>query len=726
MGLEFLQTAFLAGLAAVAIPVVIHLMHRRKSRTIPFPAIRFLKEMDVRTARRSRIRERWILLLRMAALALLALALARPVLRESGALGRGRASWVLVIDNSMSMDARLEGASALERARLSGLEIIQKMKPADRGAILALHAPQETAPALTENRRDLEAQLQAVRPTYLSTPLAEAIKRAYGLFENDTNPVREILVFTDLQASAFPEGTTVPPPPGRTQVILLLPKRPPAPNLAVREVEVLSGSGRRIPLQVQIQNFGGTEANPSLTVLIDEKKVDERSLRIGPGAASTLLLGPFELAPGFHPGRVQLGEDPLLPDNSHVFSLEVPETLNVAIARDPGTYASHKDPVFYLAQALRPAVSQGAIQPKILTTESLGTENLSLFDVVLLAEPARIGTQVESALRNFLQKGGGLFLVTGPTQSPDEFRPLSRNDESMAEASPQGDEPILPAALEEIVSAGREPFQLKEWAVTHPLLEPLLSATPPLQLGVPRFLSYWKVIPAPGAEVIARFNTGDPALVERGVGRGRTLLFASTVRPLWNNLPLKFSFVPLVHSAVRYLAQVGQGSLRHPLGTPLVLRYPALAIPDEVILQPPEGDPLTRRPVPDAGGQAAIEFGVLETPGLYTVNENHGDRRERQAFSVNPDLVESILEPLSRAQVAEVLPGTRVMEFSTTSEAIRGVLQLSIGSELKNLLLFILLALLFLEPVLANAVAFRREREAGEKARDAAGGGVSR
>ncbi len=168
MGLAFLQAAFLAGLAAVAIPIVIHLMHRRKSRPVPFPTLRFLKELDVRTARRSRLRERLILAIRAAALAALALALARPVLRESGALGRGRSSVVIVIDNSLSMDARVGGASALERSRLAALELVQGMDAADRGAVLALHAPAALAaggspgaPALTENHRSLEGHQHA-------------------------------------------------------------------------------------------------------------------------------------------------------------------------------------------------------------------------------------------------------------------------------------------------------------------------------------------------------------------------------------------------------------------------------------------------------------------------------------------------------------------------------------------------------------------------------------
>jgi hypothetical protein len=704
MGFDFLQAAFLGGLLAAAIPVVIHLMHRRKSRTLPFPTLRFLKEVDVRTARRSRLRERLILALRVAALAFLALALARPVLRGSGFLGRGRSSRVYVIDNSLSMDARREGSSALERCRLAALELVSRMEPADRAAVVALQGPPE-APALSESRRDLEATLLAIRPTQLSTPLLEAAGRAYRLLERDTNPVREVFIFSDLQATAVPRGAAAPPAPGKTRTVLLTPRGPVSPNLSVEGVAVVPAGGRKVALRVKVRNTGDQAAGSTLTVRVDRKLVEERSLRIAAGGEEAVSLEPLELAPGLHRGEAVLGEDPLLADNVHGFALEVPQAVRVLLARDSGASPAHRDPAFYLAQALRPAAAAGEVKVKVGSTAELASEDLSGFEVVILAEPALVAEAAIARMSEFLLQGGGLLFIAGPGQSPEALEPW-------------GVRPLLPGRLELVVRAREEPFHLKDWKADHPIWEPLLSSSPPLQLLAPRFLAYWKATPAPQAAVLARFTTGDPALLELAVGRGRSLLLTTTARPEWNNLPLKFSFLPLVHSAVRYLGGSSRSAAPHPLGAPLVLRYAEGTAPAEVSLEPPPGDGpagerLKVQPRPGEGGVLTAELGRLERTGVYVVEERYPARRSHQPLVVNPDPLESDLKPLGDERIQELFPGARRISFDSPRDAARAALEVTVGSELKNPLLFLLLLFIFLEPVLANAVAFRRAKAAG-------------
>jgi len=182
---------------------------------------------------------------------------------------------------------------------------------------------------------------------------------------------------------------------------------------------------------------------------------------------------------------------------------------------------------------------------------------------------------------------------------------------------------------------------------------------------------------------------------------------------------------------VRSLARPGRGALRQPIGTPLILRYDADAAPSEVVLRAPEGPPATLRPRPmtpaGAGAQGpaslTVESAPLETAGLYGVEEKSDGRSDRWAVAVNPDLAESDLAPLSTERIGEIFPSARMVEFRVPGEASRAAREFRLGSELKNPLLFLVLALVLLEPVLANAVAFRRAREAA--ARSAAAGAAS-
>src|SRR5262245_49314032 len=111
-GLSFLSPLFLVGAIAAAIPIVLHLFHRKTEVVIDFPAVKLLKRMPVQQHRRRRLRELILLALRVVALVLLALSFARPYFAGSTAPDSA-ALTVIAIDTSMSMTA----PGQFERAR---------------------------------------------------------------------------------------------------------------------------------------------------------------------------------------------------------------------------------------------------------------------------------------------------------------------------------------------------------------------------------------------------------------------------------------------------------------------------------------------------------------------------------------------------------------------------------------------------------------------------------
>ncbi|NBW96195.1 MAG: hypothetical protein EBR28_05595 [Planctomycetia bacterium] len=138
MGISFLTPMLLAGTALVAVPVILHLVMRRKPVRHDFPALRFLRERAVANRRRLRLNHLLLLLLRMAALALVAGALARPTLRGAGWLaeGEGPVAAVLVFDTAPRMLLREGNRSRLDEAAEMARVLFAKLPPTSTVAVL--------------------------------------------------------------------------------------------------------------------------------------------------------------------------------------------------------------------------------------------------------------------------------------------------------------------------------------------------------------------------------------------------------------------------------------------------------------------------------------------------------------------------------------------------------------------------------------------------------------
>ncbi|MBN1441886.1 MAG: BatA domain-containing protein, partial [Planctomycetes bacterium] len=541
--MTFLDGAFLAGLLAAGIPVIIHLLHRRKAQPIRFPTLRFLEEAHVRTARRTRLTEILILALRTAAIALLALALARPVLHDAAA-GSAGVSRVVVVDNSMSMSIRSGPATALERAKLAAIRIVRDLAPADRGAVLPLHHPSSGAFALTESKGRLESILSEITATHRSTPLVERIEDALRLVAGETSPVKQVLVFTDLQASAF-GGTTAPLDwPEDVQLLFFRPRAAPVFNAAFGALDVESFGRDRPRVTARIRGLGAGSGSLRIRLLLDGSPSQERSMRLAAGAERSIALDLEGLSSGLHRARLEILGDALAEDDAIDTAVAAGEVLRVLVARDEDLARGTRDPAFYAARALRPrAGARRSIEVDAAFTRSLSERDLSGYHVIFLLEPRSLPRAAGQALAEFVEQGGGLFITASPVGIDPLFAELRL-----------GARPIAPARLEARIDARSSPIHLAELLPEHPLWAPLLNASPPLRPEVPQLTWHRLATAAEDAEVLSSFSTRHPAFISRVEGRGRILLFTASFSDSGSNLPLRFLFAPLVDSIARYLA----------------------------------------------------------------------------------------------------------------------------------------------------------------------------
>ncbi|HVE77353.1 MAG TPA: BatA domain-containing protein, partial [Gemmatimonadaceae bacterium] len=211
--MALLAPLFLLGLAALAVPVLVHLTHRQRREPVAFPSLMFLRRIELKTTRRQRIRDRLLFAMRSLALVLLALAFARPFLRARSAApaaaDAGR-EVVVLLDHSFSMGYGDRWA----RARAAALRTIDGLGPADRATIVRFAARAEAVNEPTADRGVLRAAVDALRPGAGGTRYAPALSLARSLAAAAERPRREVVLISDFQRAGWSAGEEVRLPDG--------------------------------------------------------------------------------------------------------------------------------------------------------------------------------------------------------------------------------------------------------------------------------------------------------------------------------------------------------------------------------------------------------------------------------------------------------------------------------------------------------------------------------
>ncbi|MBI3269567.1 MAG: BatA domain-containing protein [Planctomycetes bacterium] len=714
--LSFLNPAFLTGLAAAAVPVLLHLVYRRKAKIVLFPDLRFLKQIDQRISRRHRIEEWLLLALRMGVLSLLAIALAKPLWRpESPSRGPGPSTAaILILDDSYSMEFVRAGVSSFDRARKGALDALSLLRPADQVAILPLNRlPAPGEGLLSADPVAAREALAAAEPSQGTTPLAPALGLACELLASSTTTYRDIYFFTDLQRTAWEPvlaGEEWRKRLADYGFFLVDAGAPEGPNLAVTSAEVATAHQiRGVPgrIAVTVSNPGTIEAASSLSIWLDGRRLQDRPVSIPPGTSLPFAFSlPCE-GPGFHHGEVVLDGDAVEADNHRHFVLEVRDAIRVLIANGNPSSVPHLDAAYYLSRALRPGGDREQSPSIIATTvckpEELADYALGDFAVVVLAELAHLPAERVAAIADFVERGGGLLTLCGPGADPERLtRSLGARDRFGG---------LLPARVTGTRGdpARRDDFvSLRDLENRHPIFAPLLRADPPIDLGSARFYAT-AILETPSdsgvAAVLARFDHGDPALVEKRYGAGRSILFAAPAGISWSNFPLKIGYLPFLHNLVYYLSGAERAGEDHRVGQALRLVYPEKLPVKRVSLTPPGGEPVSRTPEKDGTGRR-VGFHAFAVAGAYGLSEELEDVQRETLLAVNVDTAESDLRRADPKEVGRWFGSSRFVYVPSCDEVAAAVTRRRHGLELWAAVLLLALGLLLFEGYYANRIAF--------------------
>src|SRR5690242_11823917 len=273
----FLHPLVLLGLAAAAIPALLHLLERRVPPEAEFPPLRHLSEAERQSARRLKLRHLLLLVLRTMLIAVIVLAAARPLLpsKRGGGLVHEPTALAVILDNSPSSGVVIDGRPVLERLKATARASLARATAADR---LWLVLADGVARAGT--REALLATVDSVAVSARRLDLTAAVGAATRLVDAEPLPAREVHVVSDLQGTALGSGRAAVP--RGVRVLALAPPSQGAANRGVGTVRVTDGAaavgivgtpgagreGGAVPVTLRIRGreVGRALATPGSTV----------------------------------------------------------------------------------------------------------------------------------------------------------------------------------------------------------------------------------------------------------------------------------------------------------------------------------------------------------------------------------------------------------------------------------------------------------------------------
>jgi antitoxin component of MazEF toxin-antitoxin module len=351
MGFSFLAPLFLAGAAAIAIPILIHLTHRERKDALAFPSLMFISQIPYKTHRRQKIRHWLLFLMRTLAIVLVAAAFARPLLDDSGRAAQafaGARELVVLLDNSHSMAY----GDRWDRAVTAARRAVDAVGPDDRVTLITFS---EQAEALTQRTSDTSLLLAALSRAEVSfgvTRFGSALELAREIVERSDRPRSEVLLISDFQRTGWdarqavrlPEGTVL------TQVDL---SDPNAVNLAVSGAAIArTRSDRRelVTISAQLANLGTQRVEDvGVSLEVDGEQLQVQPLSLEPGETSVLRFSSFVAPARSVSGVIRAGSDALPADNEFRFVVSPADPISILIVEPR---AAGPDHTLYLRQAL--------------------------------------------------------------------------------------------------------------------------------------------------------------------------------------------------------------------------------------------------------------------------------------------------------------------------------------------------------------------------------------
>jgi hypothetical protein len=680
---------------AVSIPIIIHLLNRRRFKVVTWAAMRFLLAAQKKNSRRMRLEQLLLLAVRCLMVLLLVIALASITpwaeamwrwFAPNGGVGlvgsSQRTHKILVLDGSFSMALKNGGGACFDRARALAAQIVRESSGGDGfSVVLMASPPRRIVPEPSEDARKVASEIDNLQLTHGNADLAGTLSTVESLVRASPGkyPAREVYFLTDLQQSTWIArqpatlSALLQKIKERAQTVFVDVGREGVGNLAVTNLvldESIASVGRETPIIATLTNYGETRANVSVRLFVSKarEKANERPFELDKykesivkqvkrGEATPVAFTYKFPSPGDYVLVVQVAHDDLELDDMRSAVVTVKNTVPVMLVNGKPAVEAFDRATEWLRVALNPFDNvippSVAARPKVLTQSQFADEglgDLTPYDCVFLCDVPRFSPAEVRRLENHVRRGGSAVFCLGPQVDAGSYNDMLYRD----------GKGLLPARLTERVRANSgynfqlamepdadredplKPFRseaARDYLLASRFQE-FFQCEPVTRAGPRRILSFVPV-PIPGGPKATPLS-GGPAILDwhppagkepnAGRMRGRVDLITTTVNSDWNNWPTSPSFPPLMQELLYYASSARLREQALQVGEPIELYLPNTSGGVDATISTPDGRTETARTqIQDES--SVLRWADTDISGIYSVVV--GQHPRQHLFGVN-------------------------------------------------------------------------------------------
>lgn len=638
----FFAPWFLGGLAALGVPVFVHLLRRHVAVPRPVGSLMFFERGTQSSRKHRRLKHLLLFALRAGLLLLVVLAFANPFVRRPASDLGGRLL-LIVLDNSFSMRAGTRFADAKRDA----LALLAAKPASQRAQVIALGGQVQVLTQPEADAAQLRTALESIQQGDGRGSFGELGRVVRTLHEGTPGPA-DLHLFSDVQRSAAPANFADMVLPQETKLTIHAAAAAAVQaNWTVVNVDAPAELAdtkdtRRSRVLAVVAGLNTPAANKAISLVVNGKVLATKHIEVPANGRATVEFAPLDVGYGFSRCEVRIdGGDAFPQDDASVFAVRRSDPERVLFVHASGDARSE----LYFGAALQ-AAAQASFTLQAVAPTQTGDIDPARFAFVVLADAVSLPPIFERSLRDYVMKGGSVLVALGTGAGHHAAIPLWG---------------AQVRDTHEYAQAGGGSATVGQVDFTYPAFA---DAQPGRDNGgwAGTKILYAAVVDSANTRVAARLSDGTPLLLDRSLGEGHLLVFTTGFDNLTNDLPLHPVFVAFVDRVSRYLSGTDRLSGSRRVDSYLQLR--AAAAPAANAASVEVVDPDGKRPLSLAESRAAQ--GVrLDRAGFYQVRFASG---KDAVIGVNPDRQESDLQPMP-ADMQELWSGSSAASSNTAAES---------------------------------------------------------
>ncbi|MBK7379836.1 MAG: BatA and WFA domain-containing protein [Ignavibacteriales bacterium] len=690
--MEFLNPAFLFGLAAASIPVIIHLLNLKKLQKIEFSTLAFLKELQKSKLRRIKIKQWLLLALRVLIILLLVMAFSRPTLKGvaiGGTTSAAKTSVVFIIDNTISMSAVDEKGSLLNQVKTAALKLANLLQQGDDASIIFVSDDNPGNIFNTSNVEELKKKIEQTKSSDKRGNFQKAILNAGDILKQSNNFNKEIYILSDFQSNMIADATSMGDLKNlfdeKIRIYTINYSGKNFSNISVDKIESKSQifeKDKFVNFSVQLTNHSNTNAeNNVVSLFINGERNAQKSFSVESGKSLEINIESAIKNTGFVEVQARLEDDDINGDNNRYLNIYVPDKIPVII------FSEEKSDAKFINLALN-ASNGGNLQVDEVSLNQIQSYDLKKYSSVIL-----IGTPVESSLqklKQYVENGGGLLIFPSSKEDLNSFKNICSYFNLAKQVSVSGK-----------INSDNKFFVFDKIELQHPLLQNIFEDESKKQFESPEIYLHYKLLADERAKKIIRLNDGSDFLSEYKAGRGKIILCNTSPVLSWSSFPLKSIFVPLMNKSVFYLSSKDREINNYLAGDELLISNNILLSPNIKIVRPDSQEEFIKTNSQNQNG--VFNYSKTETAGNYKI---YSGEKLVEEFSVNVNPLESETRYENDSEIQEYFEkinfkGT-FKNIPKDKNPISLVLQSRYGSELWKFFLIAALLIALVEMFVAR------------------------